>query len=106
MFIAGKSPVGYSPTIYVWMLALALIPQLLGHSTFNWALKYLPASVVSVTLLGEPIGSTVLAYIFLSESPTAFKLVGAVLILVGIYLSTLNDEKAGKEELEILPQGD
>jgi drug/metabolite transporter (DMT)-like permease len=106
MFAAGKSPVGFSPTIYVWMLALALVPQLLGHSTFNWALKYLPASVVSVTLLGEPIGSTILAYIFLSELPTPFKMVGGVLILVGIYLSTLGDEKAEKEELEIIPQGD
>ena len=53
MFSAGKSPFGYAPTVYLWFLLLALVPQLLGHSTFNWALRYLPASYVSVTLLGE-----------------------------------------------------
>ena len=85
---------------YAWMAALALIPQLLGHSTFNWALKYLPASVVSVTLLGEPIGSTILAYLFLNEMPTGFKMAGAVLILAGIYLSTLPQKEESVVELE------
>jgi drug/metabolite transporter (DMT)-like permease len=49
--------------------ALALVPQLLGHSSFNWALGYLSAAFVSVTLLGEPIGSTILAYTLLEEFP-------------------------------------
>jgi drug/metabolite transporter (DMT)-like permease len=40
---------------------LALVPQLIGHSAFNWALKFLPATYVAVTTLGEPVGSIVLA---------------------------------------------
>lgn len=85
MLAAGQSPLGLAPLTYLWLLALALIPQLIGHSTFNWALRYLPASFVSVTLLGEPVGATILAYFLLGETPTPFKLVGAGLILAGIY---------------------
>jgi drug/metabolite transporter (DMT)-like permease len=67
---------------------LALIPQLLGHSTFNWALGYLSAAYVSITLLGEPIGSTILAYFLLGEKPTTVKIIGAILILFGIYTAS------------------
>lgn len=97
MLAAGQSPLGYQPLTYVWLLALALIPQLLGHSTFNWALRYLPASFVSIALLGEPIGSTVLAYFLLAERPGPVKLAGALLILAGIYAASL-----GQAEQEVV----
>ena len=84
MLAAGQSPFGYQPLTYVWLLALAFIPQLIGHSTFNWALRYVPASFVSVMLLGEPVGATILAYFLLGETPGALKLAGAALILAGI----------------------
>lgn len=97
MLGAGQSPLGYSPLTYLWLLALALIPQLLGHSTFNWALRYMPASFVSVALLGEPVGATILAYFLLGETPTPFKLAGAALILGGIYVASLGNLGAGRE---------
>ncbi|HSB65833.1 MAG TPA: DMT family transporter, partial [Anaerolineales bacterium] len=79
MFSARENPFGYSPVIYLWLTLLAIIPQLIGHSTFNWALGYLSAAYVSITLLGEPIGSTILAYFILNEKPTSLKLIGGVL---------------------------
>lgn len=85
---SGQKITGYSAGSYLWLAALALIPQLLGHSTFNWALRYLPATFVSVALLGEPVGSSILAMIFLRETPTLLEAVGAVIILIGIYLSS------------------
>jgi drug/metabolite transporter (DMT)-like permease len=85
---AGESLVGYTPQAYLWLLLLALVPQLLGHSTFNWALGYLPAAFVSVTLLGEPIGSALLAYFILDETPTVLMVFGAILILIGIYIAS------------------
>jgi drug/metabolite transporter (DMT)-like permease len=88
MLAFGQSPLGYPPLVYVWMLMLALVPQLLGHSTFNWALRYLPASFVAVTLLGEPIGSTILAFVILNESPSALEIGGGLLILAGIYVAS------------------
>jgi drug/metabolite transporter (DMT)-like permease len=88
MFAFGASPVGYPRVAYLWFLLLALIPQLLGHSSFNWALGYLPASFVSITLLGEPIGTIILAFMILKESPAPLELIGAILILVGIYIAS------------------
>ncbi len=91
MFSAGETPIGYSPMIYLWLVLLAIIPQLIGHSTFNWALGYLSAAYVSITLLGEPIGSTILAYFILGEKPTPIKLLGGVMILVGIYIASRSE---------------
>jgi drug/metabolite transporter (DMT)-like permease len=79
----------YQPETYIWLLALGLIPQLLGHSLLNWALKYISAAYVSLTLLGEPIGTSILAYLFLRESPTLLEGVGAVLILAGIVIGSV-----------------
>jgi drug/metabolite transporter (DMT)-like permease len=69
--------------------ALAIGPMLLGHTGLNWALKYLPAYVVNLTLLGEPVGATVLAAILpgIRELPGAATFVGGALILAGIYLT-------------------
>ena len=92
MFAFGYSPLGYAPETYLWFLLLALVPQLLGHSSFNWALGYLPASIVSIALLGEPIGSAVLATVLLNEVPTMVKLIGAGLILVGIGVASLGNK--------------
>jgi len=91
MFSARENPFGYSPPIYLWLILLALVPQLIGHSTFNWALGYLSAAFVSITLLGEPIGSIILAYFILHEKPTLIKLIGGGLILVGIYIASRSE---------------
>ena len=88
MFTAGQSPTGYSPMTYIWIILLALVPQLIGHSTYNWALRHMPAALVSITTLGEPIGSAVLAYFILREIPTLLTILGGVLILAGIYLAS------------------
>ena len=88
MAVAGQSPIGFPPITYIWILLLALVPQLIGHSTYNWALRYLPAALVSITTLGEPIGSAILAYFILREIPTPLTIFGGVLILGGIYISS------------------
>ncbi len=88
MLMAGYSPLGYAPTTYGWIFLLAALPQLIGHSTYNWALRYLPAAFVAVTTLGEPIGSAILAYFILQETPAAATIFGGILILLGIYLAS------------------
>ncbi|MFZ5909463.1 MAG: DMT family transporter [Chloroflexota bacterium] len=88
MFAAGQRPTGFSPLTYIWIALLALVPQLIGHSTYNWALRYLPAALVSITTLGEPVGSAILAYFILQEAPSALTLLGGALILAGIYLAS------------------
>ena len=91
---SGEYLFGYPPQTYLWFALLALVPQLLGHTSFNWALRYLSAAFVSISLLGEPIGSTLLAYIFLNETPSLFKVFGAILILAGIYTASRSEKSA------------
>lgn len=97
VLIRSEPLLGYSTQAYICFLFLALIPQLLGHSSFNWALGYLSAVFVSISLLGEPIGSTILAYFILNESPGIFKIFGAILILTGIYLASIGEIKQSSE---------
>ena len=78
---------GYKPSNYCLFFLLALIPQLIGHTTFNWALKYIPASLVAITVLGEPVGSTILAYFVLGEKLTIWKALGGISIFVGIIVA-------------------
>lgn len=90
MLAAGKSPFGFEAKTYGWIFLLAAIPQLIGHSTYNWALRYLPAAFVAVTTLGEPIGSAILAFFILRETPSAAVILGGILILLGIFLASRN----------------
>ena len=89
MAATGRSLFGLAPATYLWLALLALVPQLLGHSSFNWALRYLPASFVAVALLGEPVGSSALAFGLLHEVPTPLELGGGALILGGIAVAAL-----------------
>jgi drug/metabolite transporter (DMT)-like permease len=83
----GQLRLALPASTYLWILLLGLVPQLIGHSAYNWALGFLPATFVAVTTLGEPIGSVILAYVLLHEAPGILVLLGALLILAGIYLA-------------------
>ncbi|PAU84455.1 EamA family transporter [Halorubrum salipaludis] len=83
----GHGLTGYPPREWAIFAGLAIGPGLLGHTVINWALEHLESSVVSVSLLGEPVGATVLAFAFLSEAPTAFTIAGGAVVLAGIVLT-------------------
>ncbi len=76
---------GYPTREWIIFLMLALIPSGLGHNSYNYALKYLKASVVSVSILVEPIGASILAAILLGELPRITTVIGGALVLGGIY---------------------
>ncbi|WP_209487220.1 DMT family transporter [Halorubrum alkaliphilum] len=80
----GHPLTGYPPREWLVFAGLALGPGLFGHTVINWALAHLESSVVSVSLLGEPVGATILAVILLSEVPTFVTIVGGIVVLVGI----------------------
>jgi len=92
----GHELVAYPAREWLVFAGLALGPGLFGHTVINWALAHLKSSVVSVSLLGEPIGATVLAALLLAETPTAFTVAGGGVVLAGIYL-TAADREAGAE---------
>ena len=88
MFLVGQSPLGYPARTYGWIFLLAAFPQLIGHSTYNWALGYLPATLVALITLVEPICSAIFAYLILRETLSTGVLLGGLLILIGIYFTS------------------
>jgi len=87
-FIVGVRLTGYPTQAWVWLVLLAIFPQIVGHSSFNWALGHLPATFVSMAALAEPIGATILAWIILQESPSWVTVLGGLLILIGLSTAT------------------
>lgn len=95
--IRGESFLGYSSKTY-WMLALlGLVPQLIGHTSLNLAVRRLPATVVSVSILGEPVGATLLGWAVLGEAPGIKEIIGGLIILCGILMVV---GSGGREALE------
>ncbi|MBN1487881.1 MAG: DMT family transporter [Anaerolineae bacterium] len=80
--------IGFSPNGWLALFALAIIPQIVGHSSLNWALGHLPATYVSLVVLAEPLGAMLLVWLFLGESPVLTTLAGGVLVLAGIVLAS------------------
>jgi drug/metabolite transporter (DMT)-like permease len=73
-------------------ILMALIPTLLGHTTQNWALAYLPAYVVSISLLAEPVGSGILAWFVFDELPSLGVFIGGLTVLVGVYVAATSEK--------------
>ena len=81
-----------SGTAWLVLVAMALGPQLLGHSTYNWALRYVSATFIAVVTLGEPVGSALLAFIIFGEGFAPLQFVGFSLLLVGIYFAAKGEK--------------
>lgn len=90
--VSGVSPTGqptpYSIEALGWIVLLAIGPQLIGHSSLNYGLRYLPTTFIAIVTLGEPIGSTILAFILLREMPPPATWIGGALILIGIAVAS------------------
>jgi drug/metabolite transporter (DMT)-like permease len=82
----GESLYPYPKMTFLWFVLLALVPTIVGHTLYNWTLKYLKAHLVATTILGEPVGSTILAFLIFAEVPPAWTYAGAILIFVGVFL--------------------
>ncbi len=88
MLFFDKGYQAYQSNVYLVLFLLALVPQTLGHTSLNNAMKYLPARTVSLALLFEPIGSSILAIIFLNEIPSTVEIAGGILILFGLFFAS------------------
>jgi drug/metabolite transporter (DMT)-like permease len=90
----GQAFFGYSTSTYILLFLLALFPQVIGHTSLNWALKHFSATSVSIMTLAEPIGASILAYWILHEQISGMKILGGSIILLGIALTVLSESKA------------
>ncbi|NOZ83809.1 MAG: EamA family transporter [Epsilonproteobacteria bacterium] len=80
--------IGFSNKDYLYLVCLGLIPQLIGHTGFSYALKKVPAFVVSLSILFEPVLSIIWAFLLLSEGLTLKQISGGILVLFALYNST------------------
>ena len=86
--LSGSALSGFSTLAWLCLIGLALGPQLLGHSAINWALKHVSATFIAITILGEPIGSALLAWLIFGERFAPLQLAGFAMLLAGIYLAS------------------
>ena len=91
--LLGIAYLGYSPPVYGWILLLALIPQLVGHTILNWSLRWISPTRLSLAILFEPICASVLAYLLFGERPLIGVLMGGFVVVVGVTIVTI-DHKA------------
>ena len=94
---SGKPFLGYEPSSYIWLVALAIGPQLIGHTAVNWALRHLTATLIAVAILGEPIGSSLLALALFDETFTGLQLVGLFFLFCGILTAILGATRTADE---------
>lgn len=91
----GVTLISLPSAAWMFAIALALGPQLIGHTSFNWALRRLSATFVAVAILGEPVGAAILAWLFFEEGFRSLQLIGFVLLLVGIFVAARDEKSRG-----------
>ena len=96
--VSGAALWGYTTTAWLCLIGMALGPQLLGHSAFNYALKHVTPTTIALAVLGEPVGSALLAWLLFGEAISVVKLGGMALLLGGIFLAA-KSEGGSRESL-------
>jgi drug/metabolite transporter (DMT)-like permease len=84
----GSRLAPYTAVEWTYFIALAVVPTILGHTVFNWALRHVRPSAISVTFLGEPVVAALMAFVIFDQRPPLATFLGGALILAGIYLTT------------------
>ena len=95
VFIGGYPVIGFKSSSYASAVLLAIVPQLIGHTSFNWVLKHLKTSMVAITILGEPVGASILAYVFFKESISLLQFSGILAIFAAIIIASRKGSKYG-----------
>lgn len=96
MTVSGTPFAGFDADVWLLFVLMAVVPQFLGHTVFNYLLAEVPASVVAIAVTGEPVGATLLALAAFGEVPRWTALVGGAVILIGIYV-TISAESRRRE---------
>ena len=92
--LMGLPFTGYHPESYLYLVLLAVVPQLIGHTAINWALKHVRASMVAIAILGEPVGATLLAWLFFREAVGTIQFVGILCIFGAIIIASRHGWRA------------
>ena len=98
--VMGYSLSGYSSSTWLIFFATAIVSQIIGYLSISYALGHLPASVVSPSLIGQPIVTTILAIPLLGEMPGGIQIIGGIIALAGIYLVNRSHTRTQQEKVE------
>ncbi|WP_126344502.1 DMT family transporter [Kurthia zopfii] len=90
MLVKGESFTTDDPMNWLWFLLLAIVPNLLGHNLFNWALKYVSANTISIAILFEPVGASIMAFLVFGEVLISSQYIGGAIVIVGILLYVID----------------
>lgn len=90
VLVKGETFGPYPAMDWLWFLLLAIIPNLLGHTLFNWSIKYVSTNVISIAILFEPVGAAILAFYIFGERLTVMQILGGTIILAGIILFVID----------------
>lgn len=90
---SGAALSGFAVSGWLALLGMALGPQLIGHTSYNWSLKHVSATFIAVVTLGEPIGSALMAFAFFGETLAPVQAAGFALLLLGIYLAAKGEKR-------------
>ncbi|MBD3174143.1 MAG: EamA family transporter [Armatimonadia bacterium] len=96
--LSGQPMAGFPPMAFLWLLALGVVPQLIGHTSLNWALGHLSATLVAMATLAEPVGASILAYLLLGETVGWTTGAGGAVVLAGIYLASRGEARRRRAE--------
>ncbi|MNV65562.1 EamA-like transporter family protein [compost metagenome] len=103
--VSGISFFDYPPREWGIFVLLAVVPTVFGHILFNWLLQYTSATTVSMSILGEPVGASILAFILLGERLTGLQWSGGVLVLGGLaFYLYMGSRAASREQEELIRQ--
>jgi drug/metabolite transporter (DMT)-like permease len=94
MIASGTAFIGYPSKTWLMFVLITIGPQFLGHTTFNYLLGHVRASIVAVALLAEPVGATILAWVILGEAPGVATVLGGAVVLVGVYMAIAAETRA------------
>lgn len=94
--LLGISYGGYSPTVYLCILLIGIFPQTIGHTSFNWAVRWISPTLVTLTILAEPVGSSILGILVFRENPGTQVWTGAAIILAGVAIAALSQRSPKK----------
>lgn len=88
-FFSGAGYFGYSGLVYFYLLLMGLLPQLIGHTSVNWAMRWVSPSLVTLAILFEPVGASFLGYLLFAEVPSLIVFFGAIILLIGVAIAVL-----------------
>jgi drug/metabolite transporter (DMT)-like permease len=89
VFLFGQGYESYPLSVYVYVLMMAIFPQLIGHTSFNWALRWVAPTIVTMVILLEPIAASLLGVFIFGEIPAQEVIYGGLILLIGVGIAIL-----------------